>query len=72
MRLNPINQKFVKTKIEIFFLIIAIICVAGIVVFSCLSIPGRELAMCIFGLVLVITALIYMLLLNRERKRNHR
>lgn len=56
-------------KLEIFFLIIAIICVAGIIVFSCINMPGRELTMCIFGLVLVITALCYMWLYSRESKR---
>ncbi|MCH5234640.1 MAG: hypothetical protein J1E16_05045 [Muribaculaceae bacterium] len=56
-------------KLEILFLTIAIICVAGIIVFSCINMPGRELAMCIFGLVLVLTALCYMWLYNRESKK---
>lgn len=58
-----------KIEAGIIFIIIAVVCIAGIIVFSCLNIPGRELAMCIFGLVLVITAMIYMWIYNRKYKK---
>ena len=60
-----------KRKFLIFSLILTLICIAGIIVFSCVEIPekGAELAMAIFGLVMVIDWLVFMLIYIRERKR---
>ena len=55
-------------KLEIVCGIVSLICGIGLVVFSCIDIPGSMLAMAIFGLVLIITALLYMYLYARSRK----
>lgn len=55
-------------KFGIFIAVVAFICGVGIIVFSCIDIPGSELAMAIFGIVLMIMALLYMFYYNRERK----
>lgn len=56
-------------KLEIVCAIISLICGIGMIVFSCINIPGSMLAMAIFGIVLIITALIYMYLYARSRRQ---
>lgn len=60
-------------KLEVICAIISLICGIGLIVFSCVDMPGKELALFIFGIILIAMALIYMYLydLNR-RKRNFR
>lgn len=56
-------------KLEIICGIISLICGIGMVVFSCIDIPGSQLAMAIFGIVLMIVALLYMYLYARSRRK---
>ena len=56
-------------KLEIVCGVISLICGIGLVVFSCIDIPGSMLAMAIFGIVLIIMALLYMFLYARSRRR---
>lgn len=55
-------------NLEIVCGVISLICGIGIVVFSCIDIPGSELAMLIFGVVLMVMALCYMWLFARSRR----
>lgn len=55
-------------KLEIVCGIISLICGIGLVVFSCIDIPGSMLAMAIFGIVLIVMALLYMYLYARSKR----
>ena len=56
-------------KLELVCGIISLICGIGIIVFGCIDIPGSELAMLIFGVVLMVMALLYMFLYARSRNK---
>ena len=56
-------------KLELVCGIISLICGIGIIVFGCIDIPGSQLAMAIFGIVLMVMALCYMWLYARSRKK---
>ena len=56
-------------KLEIVCGIISLICGIGLIVFSCIDIKGSMLAMAIFGIVLIITALCYMYLYARSKRK---
>lgn len=55
-------------KLEIICGIVSIICGIGLIVFSCLNIPGKELALFIFGIIIVIVSLIFMYLSIKKKK----
>ena len=55
-------------KLELALGIVALIAGAGLIVFSCVDFAGSMLAQVIFGLALIVLALIWMILYARHRR----